>query len=270
MQNHGVFTIGPTAKAAVKAAVLCEEVARTVHIARQLGEPLPIPQSDIDSLYDRYQNAYGQNAEGADMTTTPTVWFLTGSQGLYGPETLAQVEQQSQAIVAELNAAAELAVPVEWKPVLTDSRRDPSARAGRQRRPGLHRPDRLDAHLLPGQDVDHRPGRAAHPVPAPAHPGQRVAAVVRDRHGLHEPQPGGPRRPGVRLHPDPARGAPQDRRRARLQPGGRRAHLAAGSAPLWALPQSAASSSRGSATTCAMSPSPRATRSRRSCGSASR
>ncbi|HET9872377.1 MAG TPA: L-ribulose-5-phosphate 4-epimerase [Propionibacteriaceae bacterium] len=60
MANHGVFTIGSSAKAAVKAAVLCEEVARTVHIARQLGEPVPIPQTDIDSLYDRYQNAYGQ------------------------------------------------------------------------------------------------------------------------------------------------------------------------------------------------------------------
>ncbi len=60
MQNHGVFTIGPTAKAAVKAAVLCEEVARTVHVTRQLGEPVPIPQADIDSLYHRYQNAYGQ------------------------------------------------------------------------------------------------------------------------------------------------------------------------------------------------------------------
>jgi L-ribulose-5-phosphate 4-epimerase len=60
MRSHGVFTIGKTAKEAVKAAVLCEEVARTVHIARQLGEPLPIPQSDIDSLYDRYQNVYGQ------------------------------------------------------------------------------------------------------------------------------------------------------------------------------------------------------------------
>jgi len=60
MQNHGVFTIGPTAKAAVKAAVLCEEVARTVHVTRQLGEPVPIPQADIDSLYSRYQNAYGQ------------------------------------------------------------------------------------------------------------------------------------------------------------------------------------------------------------------
>lgn len=60
MQNHGPFTVGASARAAVKAAVLCEEVARTVHIARQLGEPLPIPQSDIDRLFDRYQNAYGQ------------------------------------------------------------------------------------------------------------------------------------------------------------------------------------------------------------------
>ena len=60
MQNHGPFTIGPSAKAAVKAAVLCEEVARTVHISRQLGDPLPMAQSDIDALYDRYQNVYGQ------------------------------------------------------------------------------------------------------------------------------------------------------------------------------------------------------------------
>lgn len=61
MRNHGVFTVGASAKAAVKAAVLCEDVARTVHLARQLGEPIPIPQADIDSLYERYQNAYGQS-----------------------------------------------------------------------------------------------------------------------------------------------------------------------------------------------------------------
>lgn len=60
MQNHGPFTVGASAEAAVKTAVLAEEVARTVHVARQLGEPLPIAQSDIDRLYDRYQNAYGQ------------------------------------------------------------------------------------------------------------------------------------------------------------------------------------------------------------------
>jgi L-ribulose-5-phosphate 4-epimerase len=60
MRNHGVFTIGRDARAAVKAAVMCEDVARTVHIARQLGAPLPIEQRDIDALHTRYQHAYGQ------------------------------------------------------------------------------------------------------------------------------------------------------------------------------------------------------------------
>ncbi|MGP9783175.1 L-ribulose-5-phosphate 4-epimerase [Glutamicibacter sp. AOP12-B1-11] len=60
MQNHGPFTIGKDARAAVKAAVMCEEVARTVHIARQLGDPLPMRGEDIDALYARYQNVYGQ------------------------------------------------------------------------------------------------------------------------------------------------------------------------------------------------------------------
>jgi L-ribulose-5-phosphate 4-epimerase len=60
MRNHGVFTIGATARAAVKAAVMCEDVARTVHVSRQLGPSLPIGPADIDSLFDRYQNRYGQ------------------------------------------------------------------------------------------------------------------------------------------------------------------------------------------------------------------
>jgi L-ribulose-5-phosphate 4-epimerase len=60
MRNHGVFSVGPTARAAVKAAVMCEDVARTVHIARQLGSPIPIDQAHVDALYDRYQNVYGQ------------------------------------------------------------------------------------------------------------------------------------------------------------------------------------------------------------------
>lgn len=60
MQNHGVFTIGQSAKAAVKAAVMCEDAAKSVFIARQLGTPLPIKQSDIDSLHSRYQNVYGK------------------------------------------------------------------------------------------------------------------------------------------------------------------------------------------------------------------
>ncbi|MGY1711948.1 L-ribulose-5-phosphate 4-epimerase [Geodermatophilus sp. SYSU D00758] len=60
MRNHGVFTVGPSAKAAVKAAVMTEDVARTVHLSRQLGEPLHIARADVDSLYARYQNVYGQ------------------------------------------------------------------------------------------------------------------------------------------------------------------------------------------------------------------
>jgi L-ribulose-5-phosphate 4-epimerase len=64
MQNHGVFTIGSDARDAVKAAVMCEDVARTIHISRQLGEPIPIPQESIDALFDRYQNVYGQKPQG--------------------------------------------------------------------------------------------------------------------------------------------------------------------------------------------------------------
>jgi L-ribulose-5-phosphate 4-epimerase len=60
MQNHGPFTIGKDARSAVKAAVMCEEVARTVHVSRQLGEPLAIDPAQIESLYDRYQNVYGR------------------------------------------------------------------------------------------------------------------------------------------------------------------------------------------------------------------
>ncbi|MCE6999195.1 L-ribulose-5-phosphate 4-epimerase [Saccharothrix sp. S26] len=60
MRNHGPFTIGKDARAAVKAAVMLEDVARTVHFAHQLGTPKPIEQHHVDSLYARYQNVYGQ------------------------------------------------------------------------------------------------------------------------------------------------------------------------------------------------------------------
>ena len=60
MRNHGPFTIGRDARDAVKAAVMLEDVARTVHFARQLGDPLPIEPAHVDALFDRYQNVYGQ------------------------------------------------------------------------------------------------------------------------------------------------------------------------------------------------------------------
>ncbi len=58
--NHGVFAVGPSAESAVKAAVMTEDNAAIMFHAYQLGEPLPISEEDIDSLYDRYQNVYGQ------------------------------------------------------------------------------------------------------------------------------------------------------------------------------------------------------------------
>lgn len=63
MQNHGPFTIGASPKDAVKAAVMLEDAARTVHIARQGGNTIPIPQKSIDALFDRYQNVYGQTTD---------------------------------------------------------------------------------------------------------------------------------------------------------------------------------------------------------------
>lgn len=64
MANHGPFTIGKDAKDAVKAAVMCEDVARTVHLAKQGGPLVPIPQDKIDALFNRYQNVYGQTPQG--------------------------------------------------------------------------------------------------------------------------------------------------------------------------------------------------------------
>jgi L-ribulose-5-phosphate 4-epimerase len=60
MRNHGVFAVGGTAREAVKAAVMCEDAARTIHIARSGGELSPIGDDDVDRLYERYQNVYGQ------------------------------------------------------------------------------------------------------------------------------------------------------------------------------------------------------------------
>ncbi len=60
LKNHGVFTIGKDAKSAVKAAVMVEDIARTVHFALQLGQPDEIPPEDVAKLHDRYMNVYGQ------------------------------------------------------------------------------------------------------------------------------------------------------------------------------------------------------------------
>jgi L-ribulose-5-phosphate 4-epimerase len=63
MRNHGPFTVGTDARAAVKAAVMVEEVARAVHVSRQIGEPIRLDAADVDALYARYQHTYGQIGE---------------------------------------------------------------------------------------------------------------------------------------------------------------------------------------------------------------
>jgi len=60
MKNHGVFTIGPTVMAAVKAAVMTEDVARTVFYALQLGQPDEIPPDEVQRAHRRYVEKYGQ------------------------------------------------------------------------------------------------------------------------------------------------------------------------------------------------------------------
>jgi L-ribulose-5-phosphate 4-epimerase len=60
MQNHGIFTIGKDAKAAVKAAVMVEDIARTVFYAMQLGDLIPIPEDMVKQLHKRYTEKYGQ------------------------------------------------------------------------------------------------------------------------------------------------------------------------------------------------------------------
>lgn len=60
LKNHGVFTIGKDALHAVKAAVMVEDVARTVFFALQLGTPEVIPAEEIERAHRRYLNEYGQ------------------------------------------------------------------------------------------------------------------------------------------------------------------------------------------------------------------
>jgi L-ribulose-5-phosphate 4-epimerase len=60
LRKHGVFTIGVNAEAAVKAAVMTEDVAKSVWLAMQIGKVEPIAEEDVAQLHDRYSNVYGQ------------------------------------------------------------------------------------------------------------------------------------------------------------------------------------------------------------------
>ena len=122
-------------------------------------------------------------------------WFLTGSQALYGDETLRQVAQQSAQIVDLLNAGPEIGVRLVWKPVLTGAaeiRRACIEASATDHCIGviawMHTFSPAKAWIA-GLDVLRKPLLHLHTQV------NRLASLGRDRHGLHEPEPGRPRRP---------------------------------------------------------------------------
>ncbi len=60
LAQHGAFAFGPTPRAALKAAVMLEDVAKTCHLALQLGKPKPLPPDEVRKWYERYHTTYGQ------------------------------------------------------------------------------------------------------------------------------------------------------------------------------------------------------------------
>jgi len=60
LAQHGAFAWGPTPREALKAAVMLEDVAKTVHLALLLGKPEPLPPEEVQKWYDRYHTTYGQ------------------------------------------------------------------------------------------------------------------------------------------------------------------------------------------------------------------
>ena len=142
---------------AVKAAVMCEEVARTVHIARQLGEPLPIDPTDVDASTTATRTSTATRPDVLENpcpqanTLAQRVWFLTGSQGLYGEDVLKQVAAQSRRSPPPSTDHPRSRPEVVWKPVLTDSDAIRRTALEANSDDSVHRRDRLDAHLLPAK-----------------------------------------------------------------------------------------------------------------------
>ena len=190
---------------------------------------------------------------------------------MYGADVLRQVEEHAREIAASLDARGSGSRPRRAQGGRDEPGGDPGRDARGERRDDVRRRGRVDAHVLAGEDVDRRADRAAEAAAASAHAVQPRAAVGGDRHGLHEPEPVGARRPRVRVHRDADAPAPEDGRRPLAAT---RAVVRARSARGRARPAAGArrrsSGSPASATTCGRSRSPRATRSRRSSGSASR
>ena len=158
---------------------------------------------------------------------TLELWFVTGSQHLYGPETLNQVAEHSLTIARSLSESHQIPVKTVFKPVLTtpEAISELCLEANTSRNcigliAWMHTfsPAKM---WIAGLRV------AAKAIPAPPHPVQLRTALGHHRHGLHEPEPVRARRPRVRLHRQPNEAA-----RARWSSAtGRTPEVLASSAP---------------------------------------
>ena len=157
------------------------------------------------------------------------VWFLTGSQGLYGREIVAQVAAQSREVARTLDAPTGLPTDIVWKPVLTDPAAIRRVMLDANSDPDCVGRHHLDAHLLARPRCGSPDSTRSQTPLLHLHTQANVELPwAEHRLRLHEPQPGRTRRPRARLHPDPARRAPHDGRRPRLRPG-----RAAVGSPTW-------------------------------------
>lgn len=64
--HHGVFVWGPSPREALKSAVMLEEIAKTVFLALQIGQPQPLPPEEIEKWFTRYHTTYGQKTPPAE------------------------------------------------------------------------------------------------------------------------------------------------------------------------------------------------------------
>ena len=154
----------------------------------------------------------------SDPTSDQVVWFLTGSQGLYGEDVLGQVADQSRTISDALDRSGDIPLRVVAKPVLTDAaaiRRVMRDADGDDDCVGVIAWMRTFSPAkmwIGGLAVLHKPLLHLH-----TQVNERLPWATIDMDFMNL-KSGRPRRPGVRLHPDPARGATQDSRRSCLGP----------------------------------------------------
>ena len=193
---------------------------------------------------------------------TPEIWLVCGSQHLYGPGPLEEVASHAREIAAALAGSSKLPLKTVFKALADDAGRNRQALSRGELRRQLRRPHPLDAHVFAVENVDARAERAAKAVRASPHPVQSRSAVGHDRHGLHEPEPVGARRPRGGLHPH-AHAPSRARSWSATGPIRKfRTASAPGCGPRAPGTIGRARNSAASATTCGRWRSPRATRSR--------